>query len=145
MMKLNKVSRAALTCAMAAGCVAAPSAISAQDTMPQRPNILLIIADDIGQDLATGMYPGLIDRLTKQYGPQGHDNPNYKRIDGTPASTPVMDRFARQGMIFTDGWAQPFCSPTRASILTGLYASKTGVITYADGLSQHHDSFVKEL
>jgi arylsulfatase A-like enzyme len=144
-MKLNKVSRAALTCAMAAGCVAAPSAISARDTMPQRPNILLIIADDIGQDLATGMYPGLIDRLTRQYGPQGHNNPNYAKIDGTPASTPVMDRFARQGMIFTDGWAQPFCSPTRASILTGLYASKTGVITYADGLSQNHDSFVKEL
>ena len=105
----NKVSRVALACALGATCLAVPTAISAQDNVPQRPNILLIIADDIGQDLATGMYPGLIDRLSKQYGPDGHDNPNYGKIDGTPASTPTLDRFAQQGMTFTDGWAQPFC------------------------------------
>ena len=141
----NKVSRLALGCVVGAGLLTTPAALTAKDQPRQRPNILLIIADDVGQDMATGMYPGLIDRLTKQYGPQGHENPNYRKIDGTPASTPVMDRFARHGMIFTDGWAQPFCSPTRASILTGLFAHKDHVITYADGLSQRHDSFVREL
>lgn len=36
-----------------------------------RPNILLIIGDDIGMDVTTDMYPGLIDALVKEYGPQG--------------------------------------------------------------------------
>jgi arylsulfatase A-like enzyme len=139
---LDKVSRLALGCALAAA--VSSSAAAAKDEA-QRPNILLIIADDVGQDLVTGMYPGVIDRLTRQYGPRGHNNPDYEKIDGTPASTPNLDRFARAGMVFTDAWAQPFCSPTRASLLTGLYANKTHVITYADALSQHHDSFVREL
>src|SRR5690606_36620872 len=42
-------------------------------------------------------------------------------------------------------WAQPFCSPTRASILTGLTAGKANVINYTDPLSQHHTSFVQRL
>lgn len=140
----KKVSRIALSCAVGAALVVSPAGIAAKEPA-KRPNILLIIADDVGQDVTTGMYPGLIDRLKKQYGPKGHNNPDYKKIDGTPASTPVMNRFARQAMTFTDAWAQPFCSPTRASILTGLFASKDHVITYADALSQHHDSFVRKL
>lgn len=38
--------------------------------------------------------------------------------------TPNMDRLAKQGMRFTQAYAQPLCSPTRASILTGQYASR---------------------
>ncbi len=58
-------------------------------------------------------------------------------IDGIPASTPELDQFASEGMLFTNVWAHPFCSPTRASILTGLY-SATNVFTYADPLSSNH-------
>ncbi|MEJ2109947.1 MAG: sulfatase-like hydrolase/transferase [Acidobacteriota bacterium] len=109
------------------------------------PNILLIIADDVGMDVTTDMYPGLIDDLVKQYGPSGHNHPDVAKIDSRPASTPVLDKFATQGMRFANVWAHPFCSPTRATIITGLYAAGTKVTTYADALSQKHDTFVQRL
>ena len=111
----------------------------------RRPNILLVIADDIGMDVMSNIYPGLIDNLVKKYGPSGHNHPDYRKIDGKPASTPVLDKFARQGMRFGNIWAHPFCSPTRATILTGLFAAKTKVTTYADALSSKHTSFVQKL
>ena len=91
------------------------------------------------------MYPGLIDGLTRQYGPSGLKHPNYQAIKGHPAVTPVLDGFARQGMRFSNTWAEPFCSPTRSSILTGLFSAKTRVLTYADPLDTHHLSFVQKL
>ena len=111
----------------------------------KRPNILLIIGDDIGLDVTTNMYPGLIDNLVKQYGPSGHNHPKYKEIDGRPASTPVLDTLAQSGMRFTQAWTQPFCSPTRTSLLTGLFSAKTGVLDYLGALSKTHHSFVKDL
>jgi arylsulfatase A-like enzyme len=96
-------------------------------------------------DVTTDMYPGLIDDLVKKYGPSGHNHPDYGKIEGRQASTPVLDRFAKQGMRFANVWAHPFCSPTRATIITGLYAAKTKVTTYADALSQKHDTFVRRL
>jgi len=125
--------------------VSAPVYAASEDSRSKRPNILLIIGDDIGIDVTTDMYPGLIDRLTNQYGPSGHNHPKYKEIDGRPASTPVLDTLARGGMRFSHAWAQPFCSPTRTSLLTGLYAAKTGVIDPTGWLSQNHHSFVKDL
>jgi len=109
------------------------------------PNIVLIIGDDFGLDVTSDMYPGLIDDLAKRYGPEGHGHPEHGLISGSPASTPRLDDLARQGMTFTNVWAQPFCSPTRASILTGLFASKANVLTYADPLAQRHTSFVQLL
>jgi arylsulfatase A-like enzyme len=111
----------------------------------RRPNILLVIADDVGMDVTTDIYPGLIDRLVKQYGPSGRNHPDYLKIAGKPASTPVLDKFATQGMKFGNIWAHPFCSPTRATIITGLYAAKTKVTTYADALSSKHTTFVQKL
>jgi arylsulfatase A-like enzyme len=111
----------------------------------RRPNILLVIGDDIGMDALTNAYPGFIDNLVKQYGPSGHNHPKYKEIKGRPASTPVLDKFASQGMRFSNIWAHPFCSPTRATILTGLFAAKTKVVTFNDGLSAKHTSFVQML
>jgi len=110
-----------------------------------RPNILLVIADDIGMDVSTDMYPGLIDGLLEQYGPDGHDHPDYEKIDGRPASLPTLTRLASQGMRFTNVWAQPFCSPTRATILTGLFAAENKVTTYEDALAKHHTTFVGKL
>ena len=110
-----------------------------------RPNILFVIADDVGMDVMTDIYPGLINDLAKKYGPSGHNHADYRKIEGKPASTPVLDKFARQGMRFANVWAHPFCSPTRATILTGLYAAKTKVATYADALSPKHTSFVRIL
>ena len=116
-----------------------------EDARSKRPNILLIIGDDIGIDVTTDMYPGMIDNLTKQYGPSGHNHPKYKEIHGRPASTPALDTLAKGGMRFSHAWAQPFCSPTRTSLITGLYSAKTGVIDPTGWLSQNHHSFVKDL
>jgi arylsulfatase A-like enzyme len=111
----------------------------------RRPNILLVIADDVGMDVMSNLYPGMIDNLVRKYGPTGHNHADYRKIEGKPASTPVLDKFASQGMRFGNIWAHPFCSPTRAAILTGLFAAKTKVATYADPLSPKHTSFVQKL
>ena len=68
------------------------------------PNILLIIADDLGKDALEGFEQGTI----------------------TP-STPHIDGFRTSGLSFTNFWSYPTCSPTRASILTGKYGYRTGV------------------
>lgn len=41
--------------------------------------------------------------------------------------TPNIDRLATQAMRFTDAYACPICSPTRASILTGQYSARHGI------------------
>ena len=120
-------------------------ATSASAGVPSRPNILLIISDDVGIDVNSTMYPGLVQRVARQYGPAGRNHPGHAAIAGRPASTPNLDRLAREGVRFTNTWAQPFCSPTRASILTGLFASKANVLNYTDPLSQHYASFVQRL
>ena len=65
-----------------------------------RPNIVLIMADDLGwSDLAC-------------YGSDLHETPN-------------LDRFAQQGVRFTNAYAaSPVCCPTRASILTGRFPAR---------------------
>src|SRR5678816_1068344 len=141
-MKITIQSAVVFFVAMCSGAIM----LAAQNAGPsRRPNILLIIGDDIGMDVTTNMYPGLIEALVKQYGPQGLNHPNYQAIQGRPASTPVLDQLASQGMSFSNTWAQPFCSPTRSSILTGLFSAKTRVLTYQDPLSSKHTSFVKQL
>lgn len=79
-------------------CLSAPEI---EDTVP--PNLVLILADDVGwKDLGS-------------YGSTYHD-------------TPRIDRLAQQGLRFTQAYAaSPFCSPTRASILTGLSPARVGI------------------
>ena len=71
---------------------------------PERPNILLFIADDWSFPHA-GVY-------------------------GDPVvQTPNFDRLAEGGMLFTNAYcASPSCSPSRASILTGKYPHQNGVM-----------------
>ncbi|MBN2243943.1 MAG: sulfatase-like hydrolase/transferase [Acidobacteria bacterium] len=128
----------AVLAAIAAGAASASAA-------SERPNILLIIGDDIGFDATTDMYPGMIDSLVKQYGPSGRNHSDYKMIDGRPASTPALNSLARSGMRFTQAWVNTFCSPTRTSMITGLYSVKTGVLDYMGYLSLTHHSFVRDL
>lgn len=70
----------------------------------QRPNILLVIADDMGIDAS----------------------PCYSVGDEKPAM-PVLEELCRTGVVFENVWANPECSPTRATILTGRYGIRTGV------------------
>lgn len=76
-----------------------------------RPNILIIVADDMGVD-ALGMY-GI-----------GAESPR----------TPHLDALAEEGIRFENVWAYPVCSPTRAAALSGLYGNKTGVLNVPGNL-----------
>ncbi len=69
-----------------------------------KPNIVLFLVDDMGW-MDCGVYG------SKYY------------------ATPHMDRLAGQSMLFTDAYAHPLCSPTRASILSGQYPSRHGITT----------------
>lgn len=69
----------------------------------QQPNVLLVIADDLG-----------VDSLNL-----------YLATDGSP--TPTLDSLANTGVRFTNCWGSPTCSPARAQILTGRYGFRTGV------------------
>lgn len=72
--------------------------------MPSRPNILVILVDDLRFD---------------EFGAGGH--PYMK--------TPGIDRIAHEGALFERAFhTTPICSPNRASILTGQYASRHGII-----------------
>ncbi|HEX6012992.1 MAG TPA: sulfatase-like hydrolase/transferase [Geminicoccaceae bacterium] len=73
-------------------------------------NILLLIADDYGIDV-TRYYP-LADRRTTT--PEAPPAPNLANL-------------ARNGLLFRNTWAQPSCSPTRATMLTGRYGFRTGI------------------
>lgn len=81
-------------------------------TDSSKPNILLIIADDMGKDATAGF-------------PEGSTKPN----------TPNLDQLQSEGLSFSNLWVNPTCSPTRASIITGKYGYRTGVKWAADELN----------
>ena len=129
---------ASVSVAALALCAASP-ALAQQEADP-RPNVLLVVLDDVGLDMTTGIVPGEVERMLALYGPEGRNHPDAARIDGGPASMPLLDAFAKEGLVFANAWAEPFCSPTRAAMLTGLYPESTGVLDYTDWLTQNHVS-----
>ena len=73
------------------------------------PNVVLILADDQGWgDLSL------------------HGNPWIE--------TPRLDSLAKSGARLTNFYVSPLCAPTRASILTGRYSLRTGVVSVSKGL-----------
>lgn len=77
--------------------------------LPKKPNVVLILADDMGwADL--GCY-------------------------GSEVATPNLDKLASEGMRFTQVYNTSKCFPSRACLLTGLYAHQTG----------YHKSFKKPM
>ena len=72
-----------------------------------RPNVIVFLVDDMGWT-DCGVY------------------------GSTYYETPNIDRFATRAMRFTNAYAQPLCSPTRCSLLTGQYSARHG-ITSATG------------
>ncbi|MFZ5828500.1 MAG: sulfatase [Planctomycetota bacterium] len=74
----------------------------------QHPNIVFILADDLGwADLGC-------------YGADLHE-------------TPHIDRLARQGVRFTQAYAMSVCSPTRAATLTGKHAARLHITVWREG------------
>jgi len=75
-----------------------------------RPNVVFILADDLG------------------YMDIGANNPR------SFYETPNIDGLAARGMRFSQGYAAcPVCSPTRASIMTGKYPQRTGITDFIGG------------
>ena len=74
---------------------------------PRKPNIIFILADDLGLP-AIGCYGGA-----------------YK--------TPHLDALAASGTRFENCFAAPLCAPSRALLMTGRYAFRTGVIDNGHG------------
>lgn len=71
------------------------------------PNVLFIIVDDLGAE-GTGLYPELAG-------------------DSGQVPIPNIASLAANGLVFDNAWSSPACSPTRGTIVSGLYAHRTGV------------------
>jgi arylsulfatase A-like enzyme len=48
---------------------------------------------------------------------------------------PNLEKLAAGGLVFENAWVNPMCSPTRSTILTGLYGHHTGVLVAGDTLA----------
>lgn len=60
-------------------------------------------------------------------------------INGNPhVRTPHLDRFGRDGIQLSRFYVSPLCSPTRASLLTGRYHYRTGVLHTSRGAAKMH-------
>ncbi len=84
----------------------------------QKPNIILFLVDDMG--LMDTSVPMLAD---KEGNPQKHPLNDWYR-------TPNMERLAKQGMRFSQFYAQSVCSPTRASLMTGQNSARHRVTQF---------------
>jgi arylsulfatase len=102
----KRLLRAALPVALAATVAGGPPA-AAQDAA--KPNILLIVGDDVG------------------YGDLGP----YLGGNGRGMPTPTFDQLAADGMMFTSFYAQPSCTPGRAAMQTGRIPNRSGMTTVA--------------
>jgi arylsulfatase A-like enzyme len=83
---------------------AAPSAAAGVAPSGGRPNILVIFGDDIGQTNVSAYSFGLM---------------GYK--------TPNIDRIAKEGMMFTDYYAEQSCTAGRSTFITGQCSLRTGL------------------
>ena len=91
-----------LLAAAIAALLVTPLAAQAQQGTAAKPNVVLIITDDVG------------------YGDLG----SYGAPD---VKTPNIDRLAREGMRLTDFYAAPSCSPTRTALISGRYYQRAGI------------------
>ena len=73
----------------------------ALDQVVAGPNVLLILADDLGVNDVSWNNP-------------------------TVSQTPTLGRLARAGQILDSAYTLPVCSPSRAALLTGIYPFKYG-------------------
>lgn len=89
--------------------------IGCRQSVPPAPNIILVITDD-----------------------QGWAQLGYR--DHPVLNTPHLDRLAAESAEFTRFYASPVCAPTRASLMTGRYNYRTGVVdTYLGRAMMHPD------
>ena len=111
---LKHLGLAAAAVTAGPGCLARAARPAGGGT-PTKPNLLFILADDLGW----------MD--TTVYGSRYYETPNIARL-------------AARGMRFTDAYAAcPLCSPTRASLMTGKWPARLGITTPACHLPPQPD------
>lgn len=92
-------------------CLAAFHAGHLSSAATARPNILFILADDMGwSDLGC-------------YGADLHE-------------TPRIDQFAREAVRFTNAYAMSVCSPTRSTLMTGKHAARLHFTIWSEGAQE---------
>jgi arylsulfatase A-like enzyme len=106
MTRMRLVRRRLSWLALIPACLIATTSAPLEAAEPERPNIVLILADDFGWgDL--GCYGGKIAR------------------------TPHLDRMASEGVRFTQFYvASPICSPSRCGIITGQFPARWRITSY---------------
>ncbi|WP_164103813.1 sulfatase-like hydrolase/transferase [Candidatus Laterigemmans baculatus] len=109
MTRLCPLSLLVLLAALASTAAAEPARPSDPERAATQPNIVLILADDLGI----------------------HDLSCYGRRD---QPTPHLDRLAEAGLRFTSAYtAQPICSPSRAALMTGKSPARLHLTNYLPG------------
>ncbi|BBO90728.1 arylsulfatase B [Desulfosarcina ovata] len=101
-MKIQKVFRVAICIPVI---LLAAATVGAAVSSTKKPNIVIIVADDLG------------------YSDVGFNN-------AKDMKTPNLDTLASQGMHFKSLYSQPFCTPTRAALMTGRYPMRYGLQTF---------------
>ena len=104
---------------MSAAALALPGISLAADTPKRKPNIVLILVDDMGwRDV-------------------GFMGSSYYE-------TPRLDALAKQGIVFTNAYANaPNCAPTRACLMSGQYGPRHGI--YTVGSSERGKASLRKL
>jgi len=89
---------------MLAGLLALAGLAQEPSAAPARPNLVLILADDL-------------------------DTGHLGFLGNAQARTPTLDRLAREGALLRTAWAQPVCRPALATLLTGRWPHEHGIVT----------------
>jgi uncharacterized membrane protein YtjA (UPF0391 family) len=80
--------------------------VASAQTSAKKPNILFIMADDVGIWNVSAYHRGMMG-----------------------GSTPNIDRIAKEGALFTDYYAQQSCTAGRAAMILGQTPFRTGLLT----------------
>ncbi len=103
-MSLNRTIRFGLLASCVAAAMAASAPAIAQQ--PKKPNIVVIMGDDIGMWNIGAYHRGMM-----------------------AGKTPNLDQLAKEGMLFTDYYAEASCTAGRANFITGELPIRTGMTT----------------
>ncbi|MFC5683141.1 sulfatase [Flavobacterium sp. MAHUQ-51] len=85
---------------------------SSKKNIKSRPNIIVFLVDDMGWMDTSVPFGNSVMPLNKRF------------------QTPNMERLAKDGMKFTNAYAQPVCTPSRASMLSGMNASHARITNW---------------
>src|SRR4051794_12262917 len=85
--------------------VMTPAAAQTPPAAPRKPNIVVIMADDVGTWNLSAFHNGMMG-----------------------GSTPNIDRIAKEGAMFTDSYAQQSCTAGRAAFILGQSPFRTGLL-----------------